>query len=123
MAGCHDAHRLENGNTLIAHWGKGVIEVTPAGKIVWEYDAKRTGTCSPLPSGNILITSGQNDRVYEVTRDKEVAWEFSCEFPDDAFRLPNGNTLITIREGFIEVTPDKKIVWTKDGCHGGTARR
>lgn len=123
VAGCHNAHRLENGNTLIAHWGKGVVEVTPAGQIVWEYDAKRTGTCSPLPSGNILITSGQADRVYEVTRDKEVVWEFLCEFPDDAFRLPNGNTLITIREDFIEVTPDKKIVWTLDGCNHGTARR
>jgi hypothetical protein len=43
--------------------------------------------------------------------------------PTDCFRLPNGNTLITEGNRFIEVTPDKKIVWTKEGCSYGSARR
>ncbi len=82
------ASRLSNGNTLIgAGNGHSVLEVTPAKEIVWKVSQK------DLPG----IT---------------LAWVTRVE------RLPNGNTLIgNCHAGpdnpqFIEVTPEKKVVWT-----------
>ncbi len=55
--------------------------------------------------------------------DKKIVWEFSEPGAVDAFRLANGNTLITGNTRFIEVAPDKSVVWTQIGCRYGTARR
>ncbi len=119
---CADVHRLENGNTLLGVYGRGVFEVTPDGKTVWDYPANNCYGCQPLPNGSVLIAD-IGGRVIEVSRDKQVAWEFAEQGAVDAFRLPNGNTLITGGSRFIEVTPDKNIVWTKTGTNYGTARR
>jgi len=82
------AVRLANGNTLIGGGnGHVVLEVTPAKQIVWKVE--------------------QND-LAGIT----LAWVTRVE------RLPNGNTLIgNCHAGpenpqFIEVTPEKKVVWT-----------
>jgi len=82
------AIRLANGNTLIGGGnGHMVLEVTPAKQIVWKVE--------------------QND-LPGIT----LAWVTRVE------RLPNGNTLIgNCHAGpenpqFIEVTPEKKVVWT-----------
>ena len=82
------ATRLANGNTLIgAGNGHSVLEVTPAKEIVWKVE--------------------QND-LPGIT----LAWVTCVE------RLPNGNTMIgNCHAGpenpqFIEVTKDKKVVWT-----------
>jgi outer membrane protein assembly factor BamB len=89
------AIRLGNGNTLIGCTnGNRVIEVDPEGKIVWSVD---------------------NDDLGEP-------------FIDDACgvqRLPNGNTVITSYHAsgdsvkLLEVTPDKKVVWTYCGLPAG----
>lgn len=82
------AIRLENGNTLIGGGnGHCVLEVTPSKEIVWKIE--------------------QND-LPGIT----LAWVTCVE------RLPNGNTLFgNCHAGpdnpqFIEVTRDKKVVWT-----------
>lgn len=82
------ATRLANGNTLIgAGNGHSVLEVDKAGKLVWKIE--------------------QND-LPGIT----LAWVTRVE------RLPNGNTLIgNCHAGpdnpqLIEVTPDRKVVWT-----------
>ena len=118
---CTDVHRLENGNTLIGTYVS-VFEVTPAGKVVWEYEAKHCFGCQPLANGNVLMADSSG-RVIEVTRNKEIVWECRFAGPYDAFRLSNGNTLITGKSKFVEMTPDKKIVWSQEGCLSGTARR
>ena len=95
---CFAAVRLKNGHTLIATGnGHSILEVTPEKKIVWEIHQK------DLPG----IT---------------LAWVTCVE------RLPNGNTLIgNCHAGpenpqFIEVTPEKKVVWTwKDFTHFGNS--
>ena len=92
------AMRLANGNTLIgAGNGHCVLEVTPAKEIVWKVE--------------------QND-LPGIT----LAWVTRVE------RLPNGNTLIgNCHAGpenpqFIEVTPEKKVVWTfKDFTNFGNS--
>jgi hypothetical protein len=39
------------------------------------------------------------------------------------YRLANGNTLILNNSICIEVTPDKQIVWSREGVGHGSARR
>lgn len=84
----YNALRLKNGNTLIATGnGHSVLEVTPDQKIVWKIE---------------------QDDLPGIT----LAWVTTLEV------LPNGNILIgNCHAGpknpqFIEVTRDKKVVWT-----------
>jgi hypothetical protein len=79
-----------------------------------------------LPNGNTLIGTGNGHSVLEVTPDKEIVWKIeqndlpgiTLAWVTRVTRLPNGNTLIgNCHAGpenpqFIEVTPDKKVVWT-----------
>jgi hypothetical protein len=100
-----------------------VKEISPEKKVVWEYSGvNQAYGCQPLPNGNVLIASLRGE-VQEVNREKQVVWEHKEQNAADVFRLPNGNTLITGSQRFVEVTPDKKVVWEKAGCQYGSARR
>lgn len=83
------AIRLPNGNTMIAGGNNNrVLEVTPAGKIVWSIDQKElpgitlawVTTLELLPNGNLIIgnthAGPDNPQLIEVTRDKKVVWTF-----------------------------------------------
>lgn len=125
------AERLKNGNTLIAEGdNQRVIEVSPSGKIIWDFQAVNIGgvfypvKARRLNNGNTLITDWAGHRVIEVNREKKVVWQFGAidspgaefnqlNYPRDAVRLENGNTLITDTENerVIEVTANKKIIW------------
>lgn len=83
------ALRLASGNTLIACGnGNRVIEVTPAGKIIWSVEQKElpgitlawVSTLQVLPGGNVIIgnchAGEANPQLIEVTRDKKVVWTF-----------------------------------------------
>ncbi len=79
-----------------------------------------------LPNGNTLIGGGNGHCVLEVTPQKKIVWELhqhdlpgiTLAWVTRVERLPNGNTLVgNCHAGpenpqFIEVTPDKKVVWT-----------
>jgi hypothetical protein len=84
-----NARRLESGNTLIATGnGHSVLEVTPAGEIVWQLHQHDlpgitlawTTTLEILPDGNILLgnchAGPDNPQLIEITREKEVVWTF-----------------------------------------------
>ncbi|HEY2414797.1 MAG TPA: PQQ-binding-like beta-propeller repeat protein, partial [Pirellulaceae bacterium] len=83
------ALRLASGNTLIGCGnGNRVIEVTPAGQIVWSIEQNElpgitlawVPTLQLLPSGNIIVgnthAGESNPQLFEVTRDKKVVWTF-----------------------------------------------
>jgi outer membrane protein assembly factor BamB len=83
------ALRLKNGNTLIGTGnGHSVIEVTPAGQVVWSLHQNDlpgiqlawVTSLQVLPSGNILINNchagPNNPQLIEVTREKRVVWSF-----------------------------------------------
>jgi len=111
------AKRLSNGNTLITEFGNHrVLEVTPAGDIVWHYGTEGLAGSGPdeldspvdaerLENGNTLITDSKNHRVIEVDSNKNIVWQYGngtpgaginqLNYPMDAERLENGNTLIT----------------------------
>jgi outer membrane protein assembly factor BamB len=93
----HDGHgtnvfgaiRLPNGDTLIAGGNNNrVLEVTPAGKIVWSVDHNElpgirlywVTTLEMLPNGHLVIgnthAGPDNPQLIEITRDKKVVWTF-----------------------------------------------
>jgi hypothetical protein len=89
-----------------------------------------------LPNGNTLIGGGNGHCVLEVTPKKEIIWKveqndlpgITLAWVTRVERLPNGNTMIgNCHAGpdnpqFIEVTPDKKVVWTfKDFTNFGNS--
>ena len=79
-----------------------------------------------LPDGNTLIGAGNGHSVLEVTPSKEIVWKLeqndlpgiTLAWVTRVERLPNGNTVFgNCHAGpdnpqFIEVTPEKKVVWT-----------
>jgi hypothetical protein len=86
-----------------------------------------------LPDGNTLIASADRDgapaRVFEAAPDGRTVWEvrgeelpgISLKFMAGLERLPNGNTVMSNWLGhgqfgkaphIIEVTRDKRVVWT-----------
>ena len=83
------AERLANGNTLIGGGNNNrVLEVDPAGKLVWSIDQKElpgvtlawVTTVCQLPNGNVVFgnchAGPDNPQIVEVTRDKKVVWAF-----------------------------------------------
>src|SRR6266568_2873808 len=89
-----------------------------------------------LPNGNTLIGGGNGHCVLEVTPKQEIVWKveqndlpgITLAWVTRVERLPNGNTMIgNCHAGpdnpqFIEVTPDKKVVWTfKDFTNFGNS--
>lgn len=83
------ALRFANGNTLIGCGnGNRVIEVTPAGQIVWSVEQNElpgitlawVTTLQLLPNSNLIIGNTHagetNPQLIEVTREKKVVWTF-----------------------------------------------
>ncbi|MDD4869868.1 MAG: hypothetical protein PHR77_04850 [Kiritimatiellae bacterium] len=129
-----NARVLANGNYLVSHYGEQVVkEYDPQGKIVREIPAVGgPHSAIRLPNGNTLIACGDRkdgSRVFEVDKEGKTVWEvkgdelpgISLKFMAGLQRLPNGNTVMSNWLGHgqfgksphvIEVTPDKKVVWT-----------
>jgi hypothetical protein len=130
-----NVRRLPNGNTLVAHYGQQVVkEYDPQGNVVISIPAA-SGPHSVvrLPNGHTLIACGDfikdGARVFEADQNGKTVWEItSHELPGISLklmtgmqRLPNGNTVMSNWLGhgqfgaaphLIEVTPEKKVVWT-----------
>jgi hypothetical protein len=137
------ARKLSDGNYLVPQLLDRVVrEYTHEGKIAWEYktpdDLKEDWpfTAIRLPNGHTLIDLTHSNTVVEVDHDGKEVWRLAnsdlpsplLKDPCGAQRLPNGNTVITSYGAgdqtvkMLEVTPDKKIVWTyereqKGGIH------
>ncbi len=110
------AYRLPNGNTLISlrNYRK-IIEVDPAGRLVWSREAPGTHKPEALAGGGLLMNLSGRSRVVEVERTGQVTWMFATERYGGgnryAHRLPNGNTLIATENQLLEVTPRGDIAW------------
>lgn len=127
-----------NGNYLVAHEGEKTIrEYDRKGEVVWEYEVgSQLYSAVRLENGNTLVGAGDGHRVFEVNNKKEIVWQIGeKDLPNITLawitmvdRLPNGNTwIVNCHAGpdnpqIIEVTPDKKVVWTfKDFDRFGNA--
>ncbi len=114
------AHRLDDGNTLIACSNNNkVIEVSPDKKVVWEaqvngnpQDARR------LENGNTLVALQSAHKIVEIDRGGKIVWEVTgMQGAFAARRLDNGNTIVALSGNgqVVEVDRDKKIVWRQTG--------
>lgn len=125
--------RLASGNYLVPQLLDRVVrEYTPKGEIVAELrtpDEPRDAwpfTAIRLADGSTLVTCTHANMVVEFDAKGAIAWQLSnadlgrplLNDPCGAQRLPNGNTVIcsyAIGDGgtkLVEVTRDKKVVWT-----------
>ncbi len=134
--------KLDSGNYLACHEGDGMVrEYDPSGKVVWFYKLDLNGRerapnhdghgtevfgAVRLQNGNTLIAGGNNNRVLEVDKDGKIVWSVDQEelpgiklfWVTTLQVLPNGHIIIGNTHAgpsnpqFIEVTRDKKVVWT-----------
>jgi hypothetical protein len=134
--------KLDNGDYLVCHEGDGAVrEYAPDGKVVWEYRLDLNGRPETpnhdghgtnvfgavrLKNGNTLIAGGNNNRVLEVTKGGKIVWSIDQEelpgiklfWVTTLQVLPNGHIIIGNTHAgpsnpqYIEVTRDKKVVWT-----------
>lgn len=119
---CHDALRLENGNTLVCAANQ-VIEVDPGGNVVWGFPAEQSYGIDVLPNGNLLVAK-LGGEVIEVDRvNNAIVWTFEFASPVDVFRTDEGTTLITGAQSVVEIDAEKNVLWTKDICNFGSARK
>lgn len=99
-----------------------VREYDAAGKIVWEHKINAPMSAVRLPNKNTLI-AGYFGGVAEIDPAGKEVWKFTMKDlpagakgqPYGVQRLPNGNTVFAADGTVYEVTPDKKLVWTRSG--------
>jgi hypothetical protein len=129
-----NARKLKNGHYLVCLCGNQVVrELDADGKVVLEIPANGgPHSAIRLPNGNTLVSTGDHSgtpKVFEADNNGKVIWLLQDgDLPGIHFyfmaglqRLPNGNTVFTDWLGhkhfgeaphLIEVTPEKKVVWT-----------
>jgi hypothetical protein len=130
-----NARRLANGNYLATLYSQQVVrEFDAQGQMIREIPAPGgPHSVLRLPNGNTLVACGDmkptGANVFEVDPAGKVVWQITREelpgitlaFLTGLQRLPNGNTVLTNWLGhgqfgkgphLLEVTPDKKVVWT-----------
>lgn len=129
-----NARKLANGHYLVAHYGLDVVrEYDETGKVFMEIPVKGgPHSVVRLLNGNTLVACSDHNgepKVVEFDTKGKVVWQvlknelpgIELKFMTGLQRLPNGNTLMTNWLGHnnfgkaphaIEVTPDKKVVWT-----------
>jgi hypothetical protein len=131
-----NARRLSNGNYLVCHYGEQVVrEYGPDGKVLATIPAPGgPHSVVRLPNGHTLIACGDQKsetgpQVIETDKAGKIVWSIrngdlpgmKLAFMTGLQRLPNGNTVMSNWLGhgkfgtaphLIEVTRDKKVVWT-----------
>jgi hypothetical protein len=129
-----NARQLADGHFLVTHYDdEAVREYDADGKCLRTIPAKGgPHSAVRLANGHTLISCGDRPggkRVFEVDAGGKVVWEvgekdlpgIELKFVAGIQRLPNGNTVLCNWQGhgafgsgphLIEVTPEKKVVWT-----------
>jgi len=115
---CTDAWLLDNGNVLMSFTGKarGVREVSPDKKVVWEYKTtSEVWGCQRLADGNTLVAECTAKRLIEVDPKGKIVKVVPVKSTGNkhmgmrnARKLANGNYLVGLL--------DDKAVWEYDSA-------
>src|ERR1019366_3898853 len=128
--GSRDGWVLPNGNVLLAlshskkYPGGGVVEVTRAGKVLFEYQGTQSevNTAQFVEKDRVLLTeAGAKPRLLEINREGKIVVEvpLKAQTKDHhlqsrmARKLANGNYLVPqlLDRVVREYTPARKIAW------------
>lgn len=129
------AHKLDNGNFLIADQrNQRVIEMTPQNEILWQFKndvvLQSPQSVLPLEDGSVLVSDAILNRVVQIDRAGEIQWYYGKAFSGDlthrgeklfgptyACRLAGNTTLIadTRNHRVLEVDLQGKIRWEYTG--------
>ncbi len=115
--------RLKDGNTLVGASCQGaVLVVSPDGAVVHtiKVRAQDKKHCTTIvrqsDRGNILVVEESTSYVTEYALDGSIVWEIKSPFrPFGVEQAQGGNILISGKDGIVEVTREKKIVWQLTG--------
>lgn len=134
------ARQLRNGNFLVPHLlAFAIKEYSPDGKVVnvLKTDLSELGgraaenwpfTAIRLDNGNTVASLTHGNKVVELDQHGAIVWKITNDDVNGLFkdpcgsqRLANGNTVIGSHGAnsgisMVEVTIDKKIVWTSDNA-------
>ncbi len=132
------ARQLRNGNYLVPHLlAFALKEYDRSGAVVrtWRTDLEELGgrhaenwpfTAIRLDNGNTLVSLTHGNKIIEIDFEGNVVWRVTNDEVHGLFkdpcgsqRLANGNTVVGSHAAnsgiaMVELTPDKKIVWTSD---------
>jgi hypothetical protein len=132
------ARQLKNGNYLVPHLlAFAVKEYSPDGKVirVFKTDFEELGgrkdenwpfTAIRLDNGNTVVSLTHGNKLVELGPSGDIVWKVTnsdvgglFKDPCGSQRLANGNTVIGSHAAntgvsMVEVTPERKIVWTSD---------
>ena len=118
-----DGWLMPNGNLLLATNNKGV-EITPEGKVIWEFKGtqKEVNTIQDVGNGRYMLTeAGEKPRILEIDKEGKIVVEVAIQAQTKnthlqtrmTRKLPNGNYLVPqlLDKVVREYTPEGKIVW------------
>ena len=125
------ARKTVRGTYWVAFLGdSNVCEIDSNGKVLRKIKVSRNGKSAhaviELPNGHILVSTGYSKGIKEFDKNGKLVWSVSPQelvnagikrtgYAAGLQRLPNGNTLLAVYHGnpqIVEITPDKKIVWS-----------
>lgn len=119
---CHDAARLESGDTMVCTANE-VLEVDAAGNVTWRFAAEQAYGIDVLPNGNVLVAK-LGGEVIEIDRaTNSVIWTYAFASPVDVYRTDDGTTLITGAQTVVEIDSSNNPIWSKDIANFGSARK
>ena len=127
----HRIQQLANGNILAQRGWRELVEVSPKGKVVWQYDAQNSNgnkgkkievhAFQRLENGNTMLVGNGIGRIIEVDRAGKIQSEIKYQVKElnahrdvlQGHKLANGNYLICHEvEGRVsEYNSSGKIVW------------
>ncbi len=114
--------------------GDRILEVNPAGKVIWTAKVPGPDDIAPTPQGTLIVNSDEHSQVYEVSeRTGKIIWTYGqfdhpgagpgqVNHPEDSFGMPGGKVTITDPYNFRAIQVDKAngaVVWQYG--HIGTA--
>jgi len=132
------ARQLRNGNYLVPHLlAFAVKEYSPDGTVVRSFatDLAEIGgraaenwpfTAIRLDNGHTVVSLTHGNKVVELDMAGKIVWQVTNDDVNGLFqdpcgsqRLANGNTVVGSHAAntgisLVELTPDKRIVWTSD---------
>ncbi len=114
-------HDRMHHSTMVADLDEGsIVALAPSWKEKWRLDdLEGPVDFELLPSGRVLVAENHAQRITERDQNGNIVWKKDTSwYPLNCSRIPNGNTFIATARGLLEISPDGKIVWTRDWPDG-----